>query len=552
MDDLDRVLLNVEGNAEINEIKESEKESKTVSARKGDKNLGEENYDDLSTESFETIYERLKETQAVQNFKDNHLEGLKPHWNYVIDFKNLLSDMTLPEPVIAGLRKYKYSYLRSIENIESLYDNYLSTKTYDDFEKYVKQEVKLYFPGQETTQQHINFLILKELFLKMREFNSRVGKNWKELGSSLNGMSLVNESSKFLEKAKDIIQAGMRTCSETDMFIEFLASILYIPKKDLDVIEKDIGNRIFFRENFDYDYRVIFKIEKSKKEHEKKHAETEEHSVHNHFMDNEAAEAYDDQTESPEEMGHAHSKDYEELSELMQIPGKSSWNTKEPYLIRIDLENLKKNEEDLTHSIYFVDREMAKEDIDAHVKRAMIRSIGSQYSSIIKEYEEFLFKTVNIQSGIIQETFSSAHYNSDLFLYHCGPATVYHTIKRLFNHSSLGICFKRLSNNKITRFIPDEFIKTSVMRYFKENIFIHDLQFNSIQEFNKIRQHIHNRYKESVAENKKKILIAVEHKFKQTGKKISAEALFYKKIPVLYKPHEIEVYRRFNDRTVFK
>ncbi|MFW5808022.1 MAG: hypothetical protein ACOCWH_03105, partial [Spirochaetota bacterium] len=528
MDDLDRLLQNVEDNNDLS--KENERQNSEQSARKSDKNLGGESYDE-SYGSFETVFEQLQKTEAVQSFRNSPLEGIKPHWNYVIDFKNLLSDMTLPEQVLAALRKYKYTYLRSIENIESLYDSYISTKSIDDITKKSRQELQLYFPAQENNHQQLFFLNLKEIFLRFREFNSKVRKSWKDLANGITGMSLVNESAKFMEKAQEIINSGLKTCRDTDMFLEFVASILYIPRRDLNVLEKDIQNRIYYRESFDYDYRTIFteKIShsSSKKEENTSDApadvETESGDTEQMLSEEPVAKAQPDKAMSQSRTANKPSDSL--LSDLSRIPGKSSWNTKEPYIIRINPDILEKNQQDLDEALLFVGEPMETEQLDAYVKRALIRSISSRTPSIVREYEEFLFRTIQIQCGLIMNTFESNLYSPDLFLYHCGPLTVYSTLRRLFENRSYGICYKRLSSNKLTRFLPQEYIKAAVMRYFNQNVYIHDLPFNSIQDFNTIRQHIHSIYKHSVEKNRHKIGIAVDHKYRETGKKLSVDAV---------------------------
>jgi hypothetical protein len=555
MDDLDKLLLNVDESTSLAHLKENEKINKAKAARKADTNLGEEVYDTNSNESFESIFEKLQQSDSVQSFSHAPIEGIKPHWNYVIDFKNLLSDMTLPETVIVALRKFKYTYLRSIENIESLYETYYATMSMDDFLKKAKQEVHYFFQGQETTNNHINFLILIEVFLRYRTFNSVVKKHWKEIGHSINGMSLVNESGSFMEKAKEIILSGLKTCKDTDEFLVFIAAILHIPKKDLDIIEKEVQSRVFYKDIYDYDYRTQFKLEIKHEEHKevKKSAQYHVKTEGNDIVT--VNSIHSDPKEEPKkeiEVDIKKREMYETISKLMKVPGKSSWNINEPYIINIDLDELNKNEEDLIKSIAFVQKLMPEKEVDAMVKRALIRAISAHKYKIDQEYEEFLFKTVTIQSEKIQRSFHSPNLDMDLFLYHCGPMTVFQTIKRIFTTSSIGTCFKRLSNNKITRFIPYEYIKVAIMRYFNENVFIHDLPFNSIQDYNSIKQYMHSHYKETINENRRKIEIAVEHKYKQTGKKLSVSGVLMRKLDELYAPHEIEVYRRFNDRTLFR
>ncbi|MDA3900873.1 MAG: hypothetical protein PF637_10180 [Spirochaetes bacterium] len=544
MDDLDRLLLNVEKDIDIHSLKEDEKKTHEKTVRRGDKNIGEV-FDDNASDSFDSVFERLKDRDEIQRFSENHCEGLKPHWNYVIDFKNILSDLTLPDPVIFALRKHKYNLLRSIENIEKFYDDFASTLSYMDIEKIAKQDYAQFFPGYEIDEQRIEFLVLKEIFLRMRELNAHIRKEWKSLSQNIKVMSLANESGAFIARCEDIIRNGINHCKDTDLYLEFIAAILYLPRKDFDVLERDIGNRIYFRESYDYDYRTQFKkdISTSKKSSES--------------SQNENSATADLSTSDTKNTEHAQ-KVYmpedviEELRSLYAVPGKSSWNTKEPYIIKIDPDKLHHNEDDLSQAILFVTEQKSSEAVDAMVKRAMIRSMHNSATGVTTQYEEFIFKSIITIVEKMKDLYHGVCSDINLFIYHAAPMTIYNILIRKFHNESTGVIFKKVSKLKIARILPSEYIKRLVMIWFNENIHTKKLQFDKIHDYNQIKSTLHQRYMIDIEHHLSKIKIAVNHHKEKTGVQLDKNLVLHKRAFDLFTDTEIEVYLRFLDGTIFR
>ena len=550
MDDLDKLLLNVDNEVDFKTLKEDEIRIHEKTVRKGDRNIGDENFDDNSSDSFESLFEKLKEKKEIQLFSENHLNGLKPHWNHVIDFKNILSDLTLPDPVIFALRKHKYNLLRSIENIERIYEDFITTQSYQNIEKIAKQDYPRFFPALELDNQRIQFLILKEIFLRLREVNSHIRKEWKDLATNIKVMTLANESGAFVARCEDIIRNGINCCKDADLFLEFLAAILYIPRKDFDVLEKEINNRVYFRDSYDYDYKSQFKIEKASKQRGS--------AAHNDLKNDNKSESSisKHKTKESDKKNHAvHQVNSEitgKIKELYHVPGKSSWNTKEPYIIKIDPVKLDHNINDLESSIVFISEEKSPEAVDAIVKRAMIRSMHADIGGITIRYEEFIFRSIIKIVQNITNLYHGICGDMDLFIYHCAPMTVYNILIRRFNKESIGVIFKKISKLKIARIMPSEYIKSLVMVWFNENVHTKNLPYDRILDFNQIKTELQNRYNTEIENHLKKINIAVEHHREKTGVTLDKNVILDKRAFDLFNYIEVEVYLRFLDKTIFR
>ncbi len=550
MDDLDKLLLNVDNEVDFKTLKEDEIRTHEKTVRKGDRNIGDEQFDNNSSDSFESLFEKLKEKKEIQLFSENHLNGLKPHWNHIIDFKNILSDLTLPDPVIFALRKHKYNLLRSIENIERIYEDFITTQSYQNIEKIAKQDYPRFFPAMELDHQRMQFLILKEIFLRLREVNSHIRKEWKDLASNIKVMTLANESGAFVARCEDIIRNGINCCKDADLFLEFLAAILYIPRKDFDVLEKDIINRIYFRDSYDYDYKSQFKLEPSVKP---RNSNTQQESKNNKNHDKKIALEESTGHSEKDNQGHNVNPEItEKIRNLYRVPGKSSWNTKEPYIIKIDPVKLDHNINDLKSSIVFIPESKSHEAVDALVKRAMIRSMHAEINGITIRYEEFIFKTIIKLVQNITSTYKEICEDMDLFIYHCAPMTVYNILLRRFHKESIGVIFKKISKLKIARILPSEYIKSLVMVWFNENVHTKELPYDRILDFNQIKTELQNRYNTEIENHLKKIKIAVEHHREKTGVILDKNVILHKRAFDLFNDIEVEVYLRFLDKTIFR
>lgn len=551
MDDLERLLSNIDSDSEADQTKEELIRSSERIARKGD-STADSDFDD-NLESFEIKIDRLRKTQSVQRFIKGYIPALKLHWNLVLDFKNILTDVTLPDPVIDALRKYKYNFIRFLENIEKLFDNFVTSKTIDDLEKNARQDFSLYFPAEDITTERLNFLIIKELFIRLRELNAKLKREWNSLASSITVMNLVNEGKDFYSKTNDYVSGGLKLCNDTDRFLEFLASVLRIHKKDIDVLEKEIQTKIVFKNDFNYEYNSLFRSSSDEKSSE---SMNEQNTVSVPDID------IDPMVHIKQSGGRSQGKSFsgnnDDISRqigfadfVFKIPGKSSWNRREPYIITIDHGQLRKNMNDIRNMIYYTEEHKKKILIDAAIKRSVIRFMREKRAVPFENYEEFIFRKISGIFDILIRKFQLPVNYIQLFEYHCGPLTIYTTIMRMFAAEGIGTCYKFISESKISRIRPDEIIKYLVLKWFQQNINDLDLPFDRVQEYNVLKEIINHHYTNDLRDAKRKVDAASAHYQSRTGKQLDKNAFMKMKAYSLFEPETIEVYRRFIERTLF-
>ncbi len=346
------------------------------------------------------------------------------------------------------------------------------------------------------------------------------------------------------------------------MFASYLSVVIGIPEEDRDLLEKDIYQKIYFRETMNYSYDSLFTDDKKEAKEERLQIDSlldieEKEPVEKKKQINkeslsrlEVKSLSVDQIKVPsiiaendEELNKFNLTDY------FTIKGKLAWNAREPYILSISAPVLNKNIQDLENTILFIESKDDFLQLNGAIKRAMIKYQRDKNSAVASKYEEFLFKKVTMTLAEVSSFFGLE--DNKLFVYHIGPLTVWKIMKAVFDSEETGLCLKHLGDNKISRFFPDEFIKLSILKWFEANINIFDLPFDRIQDFNEIKKQITDKYESEKSSNLKKVSIAAAQHFLKTGNKISEYALLNSKAKDLFGAANIPVYQRFVDKSIF-
>lgn len=231
------------------------------------------------------------------------------------------------------------------------------------------------------------------------------------------------------------------------------------------------------------------------------------------------------------------------------VKGTKSWNTKEPYLIRVDGARLKVEYADLEKSFYYVPEPMNQESLRDEIKKAMIQYHRRPGDHILDAYTDFIFRHI---SGIIDELTLGYHLDASskgIFLYHIGPLTFYNVVVAKFMSGKYGFCYRYVPENKATRYLPHEFIKEKALIWFEENINSLDLAFDSLQGFETIRTLVSRRYQSSLLVFNSRI--AELNKRLGAGRSIDRDKLFALKGYQWFGATNIEVFRRFIGKSIF-
>lgn len=554
IDDLDDLLSNIDDSyGEYQSIKKAEDNQKARTARRSDRNLGDS---DEVKSGYTAILKRMANDEEVRIFAPGYMDTLAKHWQLTQKLRELFSDLAVPESISDVLKKNRYTFLKYIQNIESLYNDFIAKQNPTALSKKARNDFHQFFPVEEQSQQRIDFMAIKELFLRIRELNSRMRKEWTDLRSAVGVFNIVREGNAYAEEAGSLVTEGVELCRATDHFARFLAVVLGIPEEDSDLLEKDIYNKIFFRESQNYDYPSIFEPEKRRDmpvEAALDPDAPESSVIPEPTVMEPVRSAHAPILTAPEPASPVSGKAFLDLTPYFRVRGNSSWNTREPYLIQIDAAVFEKNTQELGSTVFFVERKEDYLHIQGTIKRAMISHLREKTGGMTQKYEEYIFKMLSMLTQKSANHFGFAPGEpARVFIYHCGPATMYRVLRAVFDADQTGLCFRVAGENRISKFYPEEFIKLSVMRWYEANINIFELPFDKIQDFNEVKRRIVDAYERRRAEAQKKAAIAVSQHYLKTGKKITEADLMAAKAKELFGAENMPVFQRFVDRTVFR
>jgi hypothetical protein len=232
------------------------------------------------------------------------------------------------------------------------------------------------------------------------------------------------------------------------------------------------------------------------------------------------------------------------------VRGTRSWNTREPYIIKLNMERLQKDVDDLTDSFYFLQAGMDEKVLEGEIKRSILRVLRDNMN-IYDSYSEFVLKSVFTRINGITEFFGARDMLS-LFMYHLGPLTAYLATVDAFTAAGTGYCFKYGAGKRVTRFMPQEFIKQKVLEWYENNVNVFDLPYDSIQEYENVRKLVTKRYYAAVDENSAKLDALIEAKNLKATPRFDRAEFFRTLHRDWFGADNIIVYNRFVEKTIFK
>ncbi len=563
--DLNRILSDIDSEADFQSTREEALRKSQEKARKYDANIDTPSEEE-SGQSFQSKILETEIDNDVIAFAKGVVPAIKLHYTLTTSFRRTLSEFDVSESVGELIKKYKYTFVRIIENIEKLFDEFNITLNHDTLLKKAKKDYGLFFQGFEE-ENRVDFLIIKEIFLRLREFNSRIRHEWNELDKSAAVINLISEGKAFFQSISSYIENAISFSKATDKFLQYLADILAIPKADYDVLERDILTKIIYHEEFPYRYDALFNLSvytqdgdnavvldeiSGTEEGEEAHIPID--AVNSESRDDEYAVTEDQPINEgePSFIPVSEAKSLSSRKTGFVIRGTRTWNTKEPYVMSLAENKLQKEEEDLNNSFYFINKPCDENMLEGEIKRHMLSYLRDNARNIKEAYRNFIFTNIFSHKNDFSEFFSLHDRDLNLLIYHLGPFSFYKILVNVFLDTKTGSCFKYLAGNRVSRYVPHEFIKAAILEWFENNINLHPLPFDNIQEFEDIRRKISKIYYSEVDKNNAKLNEIVERAGLSNNPKFDKNEYYKSKWKNWFGTSRIIVYKRFIERTIFK
>ncbi len=495
-------------------------------------------------------------TPGILAFREGAAAAIGNHTEFCKNFRMISIEKEGEGELDDIIRQYKYTFIRSIENIEKLYGDYSIVLDARAVDKTARKEYSRYFEGFEE-RNRLNFVALVETFLVLREFNSLVRKEWLDLDRSIGVINLSSKGTPLFQSLNSVLEGALRFCGETDEFLAFLGRILKILPDHFDFLKSEAPHQAAYHEDFSYDYSELFNPGPYGEAPPKDGAEASGRFASSSGTESvpEAA-AIEGAVAAPGENGPSSKRDGETLKDehcptSFTVRGTRPWNTREPYIIRLNTEKLTRDGEDLLRSFYFIRTGMEEKNLEGELKRSMLRFMRDGERNIHESYSEFVLKAISTVIQGIVDFFSAADIHP-LFSYHLGPYPVYMAVLEGFLTGGTGYCFKYGAGNRVTRFMPQEFIKQQVLEWFEHNVHVFDLPFDSIQEYETIRRMVSKKYFSEVDEKNRKLDELIESKNLMAEMGFDRTEFYRARWKEWFGPANIIVYNRFIEKTIFK
>jgi len=567
--DLDKLLTDIEGKTEYDSSRVESLREKQKFARRGDRTGEYGSGDSDSPAPFSGPAERMPVTDDILFFDKGAMSAIREHDSFASDFRKALSDTGISSEVDAILKKYNYTFIRYIENIEKYINAYTVKLNNDTLQKKAKKDFSIFFEGFED-ENRIDFIFIVETFLLLREFNSLANKEWFELSKTVGVLNFASDGKLLYQSLYSIAVSAQAFCEKTVKFLHFLASVVGLHRDNFDVLEREISGKTVYREDVMYNYSSLF----GKKREEPQQTESYlDLSSRDEMRDDDTHITEESEPYSRQDIPLPETSGKEEIvrssfpdkslrhSEVVQpsavndvnftVKGTRTWNTKEPYVVPLDYAKLQVEKQDILQSFFFIEQPNNEDAVQGEIKRGMLRFLRDSSQNIRQDYSNFLAKQISLKTGDVAEFFGFSD-DRNLFIYHCGPFTVFRILYNDFLNLKTGYCFKYLSGNRVSRYLPQEFIKENVLMWFENNINVFDLPFDSISPYEDMRKVVSRRYYTEVDNNNNRLNEMIKKLHLDANPKFDRDDFFRSKWSEWFGAVNIQVYNRFVERTIFK
>lgn len=563
-EDLERLLQDVDGNSDYEGVADESLRKDQHTASMGDAATEESEAIDPVSDLIEKI-NKIEIDEDILIFKGGILDVINKHHDNANALTKMISDTSIPESVDDILKKSKYTFTRYIKKILEIHGKYARILSDDSLSAEAKRNVDRFFDDGLAEDNRICFLALKEIFLRLKECNSAVRAEWKELHKSIGVINLTGEGKPLYLEMNGLIESALDVCTITEGFLQRVRVILGMPEDDYDVLEDDIMYRITYHDALSYRYADLFMSPERRAAGGASEQSivddvdvAEGIELESQQIDDIPEEDYVLKEATGDEPAGREPHDYRESMEdsfspavRFTVKGTRSWNTRVPYIIRMHSKKLERDYSDLSNSFIFLDDSDAGSDLEGGIRIAMLKFLRDRTQNITEGYRDFICRTIDAHVREIGDYFSFEGEKLKLFIFHLGPFSIYRIVINRFQNQRIGFCYKHLGGNKVSQFLPFEFIKETVLGWFEQNINECNLQFDRIQEFDEFRRTVSKRYYAELDRITGVIDEVIKKSNLEYKTNINKFELFKGKWNQWFGLANIVIYKRFIEKTIF-
>ncbi|MEW6526335.1 MAG: hypothetical protein AB1444_06680 [Spirochaetota bacterium] len=520
----------------------------------------------LDSELYETSHDiplpdKKNISEVVKFFKRGLSNGIHRHIELAKLLRSRLDITEVPEQVVPVIKKSSYSIFKIVEDVEILTDKFLNEINEANLRRKATKDFPLYFPDDYPDDNRLDFIVLKEMYLLLRSFNSIVKKDWTELEKQSAVFNFADGGKQLSSVLNDIIVEGNSLCKATDMLLELIANHLGLLSHHYNLSDVDIRSKLQFNEYKSYTVQgLINELDTSESAtHQSEAFKQDVHQSSPLTSSTGLEEALDsNQYNNHEQYGRPINKSQtQDITQHSTIPftvkGTKPWNTREPYMLPVDENVMNIEKEDLEYMVYYTKSQLTDDQIKSELRRALLKlSIDKEKYDIVEDFIEFIKKKIVSILHESVEYFDIPENDQWLFYYHLGPHTIFRLLLADIQLTGEGYCFSSRDGKKIKKLVPYEFLKAIVLEWFENNVNNRDLPFDSVNALDLIRRQVSKKYFSEIDEFVAKIDAYLGTLNPETLKKLDRKSFIKQKALQVYNQKQVLIFNRFVDRTIFK
>ncbi len=419
----------------------------------------------LHMETAAMILTGRKDTESHAIFRQPIETVLRPHKELLDKLMNRIFYADHP-PELKGVVEKRGEILKSLlEELSRNYRVYVETASADSLEREAQRLERRYF--QETGRfNQLRFIKLKRFYEKVKTFNELARKNWREISKEVDTFSLTTELSGLVQNyAEKEIQNITRLIRKTENFLESLRNYMQVEEDSYDSLTHSFKIVLTYAPSHRYTLPGFFGDPEEEEEVEE--VEQEDLSVLKTAEEEEEEEEGDYGGSIARNIVIETQEHRLNKNSIFSVPilGSRDWNRTPHYQLEVPLikyrECLARFRE--SHLVVIDPR-----SLQTHMTSAAAQLRKGNGAKNLAPYLKMLREEMDRNSEEVVLTDFPGLEKPSVFLYHCGPRTIYNILIATFQQNHIGEIFYLDENQSILREFPMEVIQKELVDWWTD------------------------------------------------------------------------------------
>lgn len=462
-------------------------------------------------------------------FKNRISTALEIHLNTTKSIRKLLFDTDHVSDIRAILSQYGIDLEGHLNDLDKAYRTYIETAIDNLLDNEARRMERRFFP-KTNIKEHIDFLKLKRYYEKIKTFNDIAQTLWREIQKSIDRISIIPETGKLSQEiSEQHLSVILNMVRKTDAYLSALKLYMNIDSETIDPLTGSCHIVMTYNPQIQYTIPAFFGEESERDIPEIPSSEQQEETIKKAEKSSSIAKNIVLETRE-------HKLNRSSIFSTI-IPGSRDWNRTPSYYMELPVREYEEEMEKFKIAYHV---SIKSESRTSTFQNTAIMSRKNYGASVIEDYVNLIFiKLREIATNLLRKDFPGQE-SPMIFLYHCGPKTIYNILISTLQQENIGEIFY-LKNNKTTeKEFPNGILKREVIEWWNE--MFQEISGEAIDSFvvySRAVEMVKKDYRASYEE-------ALALRKKETGKGYAGfEEWLLENQKRIFGIRKIEVYKRF-------